>query len=235
MPNRHNVTEITEFPAIDEFIKYCKSFNITKTYSRGETVLDPSSNTKYLHIVSEGYLKTFDITEKGEERIVTIMGENFMFPFTWVFNTDSIDFHFYSETMSEAKVILAPLAEVHKFISTRPDILMELLNLASKRIINLFGYNEYVASASLEDKLLHVIYFLGLRFGQKKNPVALLPFRLSHHDLACMVGASREATTLNFNKLVKKQVIEKINGQFCIYLNNIDHSKFPKIYNYRTY
>lgn len=235
MPNRNNVIEIAEFPAIDELIKFCKDFNIVKEYSKGEAVLDQSSKTKYVHLLSEGYVKAYDITAKGEERIVTLMGEDHLFPLTWVFNAEPIRYHFFSECLTDAKVFLAPHQEVYKFISSRNDILLELLDLSAQRLINLAGYNEYMVSSSLEEKLTYVLYFLGLRFGQKKSPIALLPFKMSHHDLACMVGASREATTINMNTLVKKKIIKKVDGHICIYLDNIDHSKLPKIYNYRTY
>lgn len=235
MPNRNNVTEIAEFPAIDELINFCKSFKLVKELTKDESVLDQSSKTKYVHLIGEGYVKTYDITPKGDEKIITIMGEKHLFPLTWVLKNEPIRYHFFSECLTDTKLFLAPHDEVYKFIRSRNDILLELLDLAARRLINYAGLNEFMMTASLEDKLTYMLYFLGLRFGQKKNPIALLPFKLSHNDLACIVGASREATTLNLGKLVKKKLIEKLDGHICIYLDNIDHSKFPKIYNYRTY
>lgn len=235
MPNTSNVTEIAKFPAIDELIEYCKSFNRIKELSKGDSILDQNAETKYIHLIGEGYVKTYDITTKGSEKIVTVMGAGHLFPLTWVFKTEPIRYHFFSECLTDVKIYLAPHDEVYKYIGTRNDVLLELLDLSARRIINYAGINEYLITASLEDRLIYILYFLGLKFGRKKNPIALLPFRLSHQDLASLVGASREATTLNMNNLIKKGFVQKTDGCFCIHLDKIDHSKLPKIYNYRTY
>lgn len=75
---------------------------------------------------------------------------------------------------------------------------------------------EILHCRSAESSLLRLFGWLAKRFGQEVEQGRLIDLRLTHQDLAELIGATRVTVTRLLNDLEKQGVIQRVQRQFVV-------------------
>jgi CRP-like cAMP-binding protein len=70
------------------------------------------------------------------------------------------------------------------------------------------------------DKLLHIFQYLSLRFGKPLDKTVFrIELRLTHQDIANLIGITRETVTAEISKLSKSGIVKSENLHYIVDTN----------------
>lgn len=187
---------------LEFFSKY-----ITVTAKKGETILRPDDPINFVFFVKSGVVRLYTISKDGNETTFNLLKPDSYFPMLSVI-TD-IPNKYYYDGLTPTTVLKAPKNIFINFINNNPEVLFDL----TKRI--LIGLNalllsmENLTSGKAQNRVATMLTILTNRFGQKiNNREILINLPLTHQQIANLVGLTRETTSLEIEKLIKKQLIK---------------------------
>ena len=178
-----------------------------RRYPKGAPIFSKGDPANALYIVKEGKVRILSLSDKGAETIVHILKEGAIFGelllseemrfFTAVAGTDTV-------------VTVLPKGSLVELLTSIPTISKNFIRLLSKRLAKVekeFGDFGHTWSY---DRLSKVLLQLCDEHGKETPAGIVIPLRLTHEDLANLIGTTRETVTtqmIRFRRmgLVKSQ------------------------------
>jgi CRP/FNR family transcriptional regulator, cyclic AMP receptor protein len=178
-----------------------------RTVDAGQVVYDPLRPVEALFVVKRGRVRLFRVLADG--RTVTtavlsagsVLGE--MPPLglrmrgTW------------AEAIEPSELCLMSRADVREMLFTEPRVALRIAEMLSTRIADLEDQLTDVASKSLPERIATTLCRL-----DRHEPDESV--RLTHAQLAALVGATRERTTMALGELADAGLVELGRGQIRI-------------------
>jgi len=169
--------------------------------------------------VKSGVVKLYNISANGEEKIVGYEGEDAILPSEWLFSRSPVSLY-YCDTFIDCEVASVPRDEVLEHINSKSDIGLALLDRYISMYIGSTMHLHALEQLRSGDKLLHILQYLVLRFGKEvsKNHFQI-PLRLTHQEIANLVGLTRETVSTEIGKLKKSGILSMKDVYYVV---NID-------------
>lgn len=121
-----------------------------------------------------------------------------------------------AEALENGVIIQIHREHFLSFVRNRPELLLQLLEVMGQRIRELEGLVQDLAFRDIESRLSRQLLFLSSEYGVKTRNGILIGFRLTHRDLAEMIGSARENTTMALNRLARQGLLDKRRYQIVI-------------------
>ncbi|HET9850297.1 MAG TPA: Crp/Fnr family transcriptional regulator [Candidatus Saccharimonadales bacterium] len=172
--------------------------------------------------VRSGVVKLYNISSGGEEKVVGYEGQEALLPSEWLFSRSPVSLY-YCDTFTDCEICSIPRDELIDFINSHKDLSLALLDQFISMYIGSTMHLHALEQLRSGDKLLHILQYLVLRFGKEvtKNHYQI-PLRLTHQEIANLVGLTRETVSTEIGKL-KKTGILSIKDIY--YVVNIDKAQ----------
>lgn len=122
----------------------------------------------------------------------------------------------YAEALDEGVIIQIYREHFLGFVRSQPWLLLQLLEVFGQRIRELEGLVQDLAFRDIESRLSRQLLLLSSEYGIKTKNGILIGFRLTHRDLAEMIGSARENTTMVLNRLARQGLLDKRRYQIVI-------------------
>lgn len=122
----------------------------------------------------------------------------------------------YAEALDEGVIIQIYREHFLGFVRSQPGLLLQLLEVFGQRIRELEGLVQDLAFRDIESRLSRQLLLLSSEYGIKTKNGILIGFRLTHRDLAEMIGSARENTTMVLNRLARQGLLDKRRYQIVI-------------------
>ena len=178
-----------------------------RKYRKGATIFSKGDPSNALFIVKSGKVRILSLSDKGTETIVHILKEGAIFgelllseeqrAFTAVAGTDAL-------------VTVLPKGGLAELLTAIPAVSRNFVQLLSKRLAKVeLEYGDFGHTWSY-NRLKKVLLRLCEEHGKETPKGTLIPLRLTHEDLANLIGTTRETVTtqmIRFRRmgLVKRQ------------------------------
>ncbi|MFA6148215.1 MAG: Crp/Fnr family transcriptional regulator [bacterium] len=178
-----------------------------RRYKKGATIFSKGDPSNALCIVKDGRVRILSLSEKGTETIVHILKEGAIFgelllseerrAFTAVAGTDAL-------------VTVLSKGTLVELLASIPTISKNFIRLLSKRLAKVErGFGDFGHTWSYH-RLTKVLLRLCEEHGKETPKGTVIPLRLTHEDLANLIGTTRETVTtqmIRFRRmgLVKRQ------------------------------
>jgi CRP/FNR family cyclic AMP-dependent transcriptional regulator len=187
---------------------------VKKVYARNTIILSEGDLTDSLYIVVAGKVKVTIIDEHGKEIILSILGPGDHFGEMTALEDGSAR-SACVVTREKSEILVLAKKDFRQIIAANPDIVFALLKNSIERLREA---NKKIESLALMD----VYGRMARLFTQLARPIAgkqVLAEKLTHQDIANMVGSSREMVSRVMKELslgnyvtVTNKIIE-INGK----------------------
>lgn len=188
------------------FNKLIATYPVRK-YKKGRPIFYQGEVPRSAYIIKNGVVRVYGINNSGEERIVTFFVPGDLIPVGWVFQKSPVSLYYY-DAVTDCDLVAIPKEDFTAELEKDERLKMEMLNMYMVHYISSTMHIYALEHARAQEKLIRILQYLVLRFGiEKQNGNHLVDLRLTHQDLACMVGLSRETSALELGKLKKKGVI----------------------------
>jgi CRP/FNR family cyclic AMP-dependent transcriptional regulator len=181
------------------------------SYKKNSTVMTQGDKTRSLFIISEGRMKVFANDEDGGQTIFTFQGKGKFFGELSLL--DDAPRSASVVAVEDSKVLTLSHQHFDNFLSKHPEICPALFKALTTRIRQMDDTICTLTSRDIYGRLVQTLY----NEATEQSDGTFITQRLTHQDLAEMVGSSREMVSRIFKELKvggyieveKKQVIIK--------------------------
>lgn len=202
-----------ETTALLHFDAFFKQFP-HKVYKRKSLIIRSGLEPLDIFYIKKGYARAYALSSEGEELTMVIFQPGDFFPLISTMEAKKINY--YIEAMTEAELISVPRQKFITFLKNREDLLTDLTMRLTGRFEGLLLRMQYLVFGNASQKLASIIVILAERFGEISKSEVIVKAPLTHHDLASLVGITRETTTLILKDLVNANLIEMRKKQIVV-------------------
>jgi CRP-like cAMP-binding protein len=177
-----------------------------RKYGKAATIFSKSDPSNALFIVKSGKVRILSLSDKGTETIVHILKEGEVFgelllseeqrAFTAVAGTDVL-------------VTVLSKGSLTELLAAIPTISKNFIRLLSMRLANVerdFGDFGHTWSYN---RLAKVLLRLCEGHGKETPAGTLIPLRLTHEDLANLIGTTRETVTTQMIRFRRRGLVKR--------------------------
>ena len=178
-----------------------------RVYRKGATIFSKGDPANALFIVKAGRVRILYLSDKGTETIVHILKEGAIFGELLLSEEQRA---FTAIASTDAMVTVLSKGSLVELLGAIPTVSKNFIRLLSKRLANVereFGEFGHTWSYN---RLTKVLLRLCDEHGKETPKGTVIPLRLTHEDLANLIGTTRETVTtqmIRFRRmgLVKRQ------------------------------
>ncbi|MBM78999.1 MAG: transcriptional regulator [Planctomycetaceae bacterium] len=182
-----SVARIRTFPA--------KSFVYLPSDSADAVMLLVSGRVKLYHITADGKQSSLAFIEAGE-----VFGELTVL--------DAGKREGFAETVSKSSIILIPGDEMRLLMEEASSVALGITRLIGFRRRSVERRLKSLMFRSNRDRLISLLLELSERYGEPTPDGSYLDVKLSHQDMASMIGSTRETVTLTLGELQYERLIK---------------------------
>ncbi len=194
-------------------LKSCELFNrlspaqTERIKSRSRSRLFPAHSPVYLpaekadsvFFLVQGLVKVCHLTADGKESILAFVVPGELFGEQSIFDGGERDE--CVKTVAPSIVVMIPAAEVRHLMSERADIALGITKMISLRRQRVERRLKNLLFLPCRERLVHVLLDLAHQFGWRSDEGIRLRVKLSHQELANLIGSTRETVTVILGQL----------------------------------
>lgn len=200
----------------EDFLRSYYSKYPVRVIKKGRPLFYQGEIPRTAYFVKSGVVKFYNITSGGEEKIVGYEGADGLMPNEWVFGKSPVALYYY-DTFTDCEVYSIPRMELVDIINSDKKVAVALLNRYISMYIGSTMHLHALEQLKAREKLLHILQYLVLRFGSEvgkdKHRINL---RLTHQDIANLVGLTRETVSTEISKLRKEGTLEIVDLHYIV-------------------
>ncbi|WP_457601151.1 Crp/Fnr family transcriptional regulator [Hydrogenivirga sp.] len=187
----------------EEELKFIDENSVGLEIRGGEIIYSPEDEEDFIYFLKRGVVKLYRVEPEGREVVVALLGPGDIFG--GISSYDRGSYGEFAQVMEDAFLCMVNRKLFFDRMSKNPTVMLKL-----NRFLGLITYElemrlEDIVSKSVLSRVSSVLIKLLDKFGDREGRIGI---SLSHRDIATMVGATREATTLALNRLKNEGVIE---------------------------
>jgi len=183
----------------DEFSKYPK-----RSYPKGQILVFADETPEYIFYITEGRVRKYDVSYRGDEVIVNIFKPPAFFPMSEAINHTPNKYFYKTEVPTELHVV--PGDAALQFLKDNPDVMLDLLSRIYRGMDGLLGRLVHLMSSSARSRILYELSIECRRFGKKDGSSYTLD--ITEVDLAARAGMSRETVSRVLKQIKTSNLVE---------------------------
>lgn len=176
------------------------------TYKKRENILFGNEVSPSIYYVMQGAIKTLLQTKEGKELTHTLLGPGDLFPLRGTHYESPPKYTF--QALTDVRVCKAPKKEYLDWIRQHPDIFEYIIEGLIKRLNSSVSRLQVLLLGNALQKVEAILLFVGENLGTTQEESILLPFSLTHQEIADMAGLTRETVTIEVDQLRKNGSID---------------------------
>lgn len=171
----------------------------TRQFRRGELVYLPSDTSDSVLLLAAGRVKLYHITGDGKQALLAFIDPGELFGELALFQPAGREE--FAEAMEASTVVLIPSDALQQLMAGQPTVSLGINRLLGLRRQRVERRLKSLLFRSNRERLVHLLLELAEKYGRSSPEGTLLGLRLSHQDLASMIGSTRETVTVVLGEL----------------------------------
>ena len=173
-----------------------------RIFNRGESVYLPNDQADAVLLVAKGRVKIFHVTPEGKQSILDFVDTGEIFGELAIFGGDHRDEHV--EATEKTKLVLIPKVILQNVVQKYPDLALGVSKIIGLRRQRLERRLRNLLFRSNRDRVIHLLLELAEKYAEATPDGYLLNIRLSHQEMAAIIGSTRETVTVVLGQLQKE-------------------------------
>jgi CRP/FNR family cyclic AMP-dependent transcriptional regulator len=178
----------------DRDIAALAALGVERSFARGTIVVSEGDTTDALYIVLSGRVKAFVADASGRELVLGEMGEGRYFGEIVL---DGGPRSASVITLEKTHFAIVSREAFASFLASNPKFALRLIKQLMRKVRQLTGDVKSLALLDVYGRVARLLIELAVADGAE----AVIPGRLTHHEIADRIGASREMITRIFKDL----------------------------------
>lgn len=190
-----------------EELKKLDQVTLTAPIKKGTIILSPTQQMRSLFFLKKGQVRLYKVSSTGKEFTVDLLSEGNVFGETSSFSLTESEI--YAETMVDSFVCTLTKDQFEDFIRQNPAIAINLITILTSKLKEMYQITESIAYKDVKYRIVLLLMQLSNRFGVRSGEWQTVEVKITQHDIASMIGSSRETVSLFLGELEKEEVIMK--------------------------
>ena len=193
-------------------------------FARKGLVYLPSDQGDSFFLLTSGRVKLYHLTADGKETVLAFIepGEFFGELSLLVPGQRREEF---AEAMAASTIVMVPGPEIRRLMETKPLLTIEISRLLGLRRQRVERRLKSLLFRSNRDRLVYLLLELAAKYGERVSEGLRLGIRLSHQEMASVIGSTRETVTVLLGELQhERSLIIKRRQVILTNLNQLANS-----------
>jgi len=190
---------------------------VTRQFAKKRTILFQGEIPRGAMVLEGGLVKVYGITTSGDQRTITLLAAGDIFPVEYVFDRSRVSLYYY-EALTDCSVLSLPKTQFIAALESDPALKEQVFQAYMAHYTSATMHIYALEHSHAQEKLVYILQYMVARFGEKQpDGLMKIDLRLSHQDIAEMVGLTRETTAVELHRLKDKGLIDY--QRFSYYVN----------------
>ncbi len=164
-----------------------------RKFPKGSSVYLPTDTSDGAFLLAEGRVRICSTTPEGKHSILAFVEPGELFGELALVESGQREER--AEVVNNATVVLIPSDHLRQLMSTSADLTLGVTKLIGMRRKRIERRLRNLLFRSNRDRLTHLLVELSGQYGMATSEGIELRIKLSHQDLASIIGATRETVT----------------------------------------
>lgn len=182
-------------------------------YPRKTQIFDQGDPTRLVYLIKRGKVLIARRTPDGKEVTVAVLGAGDIFGEETLFEEG--DRTTVATTLEESLICTAKAEDLFGLLARSPQLALNVAKILSDRLLDASATMEDLAYARIPDRLMHLFRRLAGEHGKEGPEGVTIDLRLTHADIASLIGSTRETVSLELANLAKAGRI-KMEGRAIV-------------------
>ena len=187
-----------------------------RTYKKHQIIFQAGSPGDHVYFLKEGRAKIYHLSPSSKEVILWFCFSGEMFGMAEVCRGGQREV--YARACNDSEVVMVNQQHFKEFLGTHNEAAMLTIDLLSCRMRVLGDMLLNLTSDDVMSRLIKLFTRLCVRYGKSSGSDIMLDIKLTHQDMADMIGASRQTVSSTISALKKQGVLSIENH--CIYIKS---------------
>ena len=185
-----------------------------RRFARKSLIYLPQDAADSLLLLADGRVKICNFTADGKQAVFTLIEPGEVFG--ELAAVDDGQREEYAEAIDDSKVILIPRDEIQRLMQSHPHVTLGISRLLGLRRRLLQRRLSHLMFRSNRERLILLLLELAERYGATTSEGVRLNLKLSHQDLASLIGSTRESVTVALGELQAAGLIRHTRRQIVL-------------------
>jgi CRP-like cAMP-binding protein len=209
---------INAFAGVDESeMQQIARRSTMREFARGRVLLRPDQAQEMVYLIKEGRVKVSRYSPDGREQILALLeAGDLVGELTLVRETEPVHVEAFEDTL----ICELSRQDFLSLLRRQPEVMLHVMKVLAAR---LRVAQEEIADLVFRDvtgRLASLLLRLAEAYGERDGSSLRLTLRLTHHDIASMIGATRETVTSALGRFRDARLI--VTEQRYIVIRNPD-------------
>lgn len=173
---------------------------------RGTPIYLPADQADGVLLLAKGRVKIGSFTEEGKQTILAFIEPGELFGELALMGSE--DRGEYAEAVEKSTILLIPKEVMQQLLAENPAVSLGVTKLYGLRRQRIERRLKYLLFRSNRERLVHLLLELAERYGKSTPSGVELGIKLSHQDLASIIGSTRETVTVVLGELQAEGQLE---------------------------
>ena len=188
----------------DEFSRIAHIF-VAKAYRKNQVIFLEEETGSYMYLVLTGKVKVAKAGAGGKEIILAIHRAGDFFGEMSLL--DGKTSPATVSAMEDSKIITVSGTDFHKYLLHNEKVMLQIIQVLCARLRQVWQ-TQSLSSSTADARIRAGVYQLAKRHGIRDAHGIIIDFKITHQELAEMVGTSRETVTRVLTRLREHGIIE---------------------------
>lgn len=177
-----------------------------RRYPPASTIFSEGDPSDAVFILKTGRVKLISVSEKGTQTILHILKPDDVFGELFLAQPKR---PFTAIALNDVMVTVIPRASFLGLLSSAPTIALNFVRLLSKRLMKVEKELAEFGHTWSYNRLARVFLDLCEEHGKETSSGTQIELRLTHEDLANLIGTARETVTIQLNKFERLGILRR--------------------------
>ena len=170
-----------------------------RDFPRNTPVYLPADHADGVMLLVRGRVKIGSFTDEGKQTIVAFIEPGELFgELSLIVDEERGE---YAETVEKSTIVMIPREVMQELIRQNPEVSLGVTKLFGLRRQRVERRLKYLLFRSNRERLVHLLLELAETYGRRTPEGVELKIKLSHQDLASIIGSTRETVTVVLGEL----------------------------------
>jgi CRP/FNR family cyclic AMP-dependent transcriptional regulator len=188
-----------------EMIEF-SSQTIEKRYAKKELIFLPRDNSDKVYLLKAGVVKISKFSESGKEIILAMVNPGEIFGEMELI--EKAKRGTVAEALMDSYVCIVSRDDFIQHLKRNPEMSLQITKIMGIKFKQMGQKVEDLVFRNVDQRLAGLLLSLMDEYGYFKNEKMYIRVKLTHYDIASLIGTTRETTTACLNELKRGGLID---------------------------
>lgn len=177
-----------------------------RTIPKKKIIYTPEDKSEAMFILKKGRVRIFKLSAEGKMITLAILKDKDIFGAMSLIKGGASKA--YAETLDDSYICAIRQEDFHNLIKEIPEIALGMVEKINQKLKEAEDRIEDLVFRDVPGRIASVLLKLSEQFGKDSSAGTMISFKITHQELADMVGTTRETATVILNELKEDEVLK---------------------------